>query len=104
MSMQQLVLPGIRGRVAIVTGANHGIGAATARALAAQGARVLLTYLRVPMSDAVGRRAREGEGETPGEVRYAIQRARTADKVVDVIRGEGGQAAAWEADLADPHL
>jgi 3-oxoacyl-[acyl-carrier protein] reductase len=33
--------------VAIVTGANHGIGAVTARALAARGARVLLTYLRV---------------------------------------------------------
>ena len=34
-------------RVAIVTGANHGIGAATAVALAAAGVDVLVTYLRV---------------------------------------------------------
>ena len=41
--------PGIdlRGHVALFTGGNHGIGAATARALAAAGARVLVSYLRL---------------------------------------------------------
>ena len=34
-------------RVAVVTGANHGIGAATAVALAAAGVDVLVTYLRL---------------------------------------------------------
>jgi 3-oxoacyl-[acyl-carrier protein] reductase len=33
--------------VAIVTGANHGIGAATARALAASGCAVLCSFWRV---------------------------------------------------------
>jgi len=34
-------------RTAIVTGANHGIGAATARALAARGCTVPCTFLRI---------------------------------------------------------
>ena len=37
----------LRTHVAIVTGANHGIGAATARMLASCGAGVLMTYLRI---------------------------------------------------------
>ena len=35
------------GHTAIVTGANHGIGAATAAALARNGCAVLCTFLRV---------------------------------------------------------
>jgi 3-oxoacyl-[acyl-carrier protein] reductase len=43
------------GHTAIVTGANHGIGAATARALTARGARVVSTYLRIEGApDAIG--------------------------------------------------
>jgi 3-oxoacyl-[acyl-carrier protein] reductase len=41
----------LAGHVAIVTGANHGIGAAIAKALAASGAGVLVTYLRVAATD-----------------------------------------------------
>ncbi len=41
-----MIDPGLDGRVALVTGGNHGIGAAAADALVAQGAKVFITYLR----------------------------------------------------------
>ena len=41
---------GLEGRVALITGANHGSGAATAQLLAAKGAAVVLSYLRIPDS------------------------------------------------------
>jgi 3-oxoacyl-[acyl-carrier protein] reductase len=74
---------------ALVTGANHGIGAATARRIAASGADVLLSYFR--LQDPAG---------TP-EV-HAANRARPADEVIEEIRSFGGRGEAVEADLRDP--
>ncbi len=79
------------GRVAIVTGANHGIGAATAEALAGAGAAVLLTYLRL---------ADTPEPATPAA--YGLARRGDATEVLKRIQAAGGRAAAHEADLSDP--
>jgi 3-oxoacyl-[acyl-carrier protein] reductase len=76
---------------AIVTGANHGIGAATATILAQRGCAVLCTFLRVDDPDDPG---------TPQA--YRDHRAQDATTVVARIRDEGGTAAAVEADLSDP--
>jgi hypothetical protein len=77
---------------ALVTGANHGIGAATAEALASCGASVLLAYWS--LDDRVNTGAPEA---------YRQDRAASADDVVDRIRAAGGRATAVESDLTDPH-
>ena len=64
--------PNLSGRVAIVTGAANGIGAATAVALAAEGARVVV-------ADVV-----------------------TGDATVAAVRAVGGEAIAVHCDVADP--
>jgi 3-oxoacyl-[acyl-carrier protein] reductase len=85
-------LPGLDGRVVIVTGANHGIGAATAEELARHGAAVLISYFRLPPS--------EPDAERPQA--YDRDRGRDATAVVEAIRDAGGRADAIEADLTDP--
>jgi 3-oxoacyl-[acyl-carrier protein] reductase len=74
-----------------VTGANHGIGAAVAAALAERGCAVLCTYLRV--NDPAG------PGLPPA---YRENRAQDGGQIADRIRAGGGRALAMEANLADP--
>ncbi|MEN6603254.1 MAG: SDR family oxidoreductase [Bryobacteraceae bacterium] len=92
---------GIQGKVAFITGANHGVGAAAARALAAQGAHVFLTYFREPCSYSNETLAAAREVGTGGVEFYWAEHSKTADAVVAEITASGGVAASREADLGD---
>jgi NAD(P)-dependent dehydrogenase (short-subunit alcohol dehydrogenase family) len=70
------------GKVAIVTGAGHGIGRGEALELARQGAKVVV-------NDVGGSVHGEGEDKRP------------AEEVAEIIRGRGGEAAANYDDVAD---
>jgi meso-butanediol dehydrogenase / (S,S)-butanediol dehydrogenase / diacetyl reductase len=64
----------LEGRVALVTGAGHGIGRATALRLALEGARVAVVDL---------------DGEK-------------ADETASLLAARGAEGAAWRADVSDP--
>ncbi len=84
-----MIDPLLKNKVALVTGANHGIGAAIAKALANQGVKVFITYLR------------EVNTDKWREPSYVQNQSQTADKIVDEIRKNGGDAASLEADLTN---
>lgn len=65
----------LAGKTAVVTGSSRGVGASTAKLLAAQGANVVVNYR---------------------------QKAPRANKVVAEIEAAGGKAVAVGADLTDP--
>ncbi|HKD89423.1 MAG TPA: SDR family oxidoreductase [Streptosporangiaceae bacterium] len=79
------------GHTALVTGANHGIGAAASIALSRSGCAVLCTYLRV-----------DDEPDPGTPQAYRDRRGQSADEVVAHIESAGGRAVAVEADLSDP--
>jgi len=85
-----MIDPGLQDRVVLITGANHGIGAATARAFAVQGARVVVHYLA----------ALPPEAGVFYNALHMVKGKTAAEELVNQIIQAGGQAAAVEGDLS----
>lgn len=79
------------GRVAVVSGANHGIGAATAAELARLGADIVLTYLAYTPTDHDPSRSPE----------FRSQREQNAQATLAAVQAAGRRAHAVAADLVD---
>ena len=93
---------GLKDKVVLITGANHGIGAATAQAFAAEGAKVFVTYYRGPCRYSDEELKKAQEAGVGGDALYRAMQQRSADPLVRQIRSQGGAAVAHEADLANP--
>ncbi len=84
-------------RVALVTGANHGIGLATAVALAERGLDVVATYLR-------GTNSRSVDGSADRSDEYQRARDRDGTAVSSAVEANGARCLTIEADLTDPAI
>jgi 3-oxoacyl-[acyl-carrier protein] reductase len=96
-----MIDPKLKDKVVLITGGNHGIGAATARTFARQGARVFITYYRsgAPTPpEALQEILNTADG---GFELYTALQNQPVEPLLDEIRSMGVSCAAWKADLGD---
>lgn len=97
-----MINPKLQDKVVLITGANHGIGAATAKAFADQGAKVFITFYR-ELTDYNQQALEQAKAAGIGsDALYYARQQQDADWLVQAIGAAGGTAVAHEMDLADP--
>ena len=106
MEIQELI--GLRGKVAVVTGASGGFGAETARALDGAGARVVLVgrdeRRLAPLLEELGEGATAVEGDVSrgGEPERVVRRVAEEQGRLDVlVNAAGGATVGGLMDLSD---
>lgn len=96
-----MIDPKLEGKVALITGANHGIGAATARALAEQGVKVFISYYLLESPYSAEELVEAKQAGVGGDKFYHALQQQSADGVVAAIEKKGGTAVAHLCDLGD---
>lgn len=97
-----MISPLLEGKTVLISGANHGIGAATARAFSVQGAKVFVTYFRPACRFTEAELKKAIAAGVGGALLYAAEQQQPIETLLEKIRSAGGPCAAREADLSDP--
>ena len=96
-----MIDPKLQDKVVLISGANHGIGAATAKAFAAQGAKVFITYFRSESTVSAEEMTQAQVDGIGGPALYAANQQQSGEQVAAEIEAVGGTAVAHEANLAN---
>lgn len=101
----------LEGKVAIITGASSGIGEATAIALAAEGAKVVIAARRVERLEAVAKQIIDHGGQAlsivsditdEAQAQNVIQKAHTEFGHIDILVNNAGISFPGRIENADP--
>lgn len=92
---------GLAGKTVLITGANHGIGAATALALGEQDCDVFVAFYRDLRRYSDAERSAALDAGVSGDALYCAFHQHEPDDIVATIRRRGQRAASMEADLRE---
>ncbi len=96
-----MIDPKLNGKVALITGANHGIGAATALALGRQGVKVFASFFSPPCQYNEAELKRAEATGIGGDTLYRAMQQTPISKLVNQFKDAEMTISALEADLAD---
>ncbi len=96
-----MIDPKLEGKVVLITGANHGIGAAAVKSFTRQGAKVFLSYYREPTPYTPGELEEARQAGVGGDKLYRAMQQQTAGGLVESETALGHAVDALECDLGD---